>query len=175
MLKGLSVRMGQDKDADSLVKFNMALAWETERKQLSLPLVNKGVQTLLKNPKYGFYVVAETCPPYRTFTLRRATENGLGRRESSEIIGAFMITFEWSDWRCGLFWWIQSVYVKPEFRQRGVFRKLYEYLKDKASHESNVCGFRLYVQQSNRTALSTYGKVGMKKTPYKVYEELFDK
>ena len=154
MLNGLSVRMGQDKDADSLVRFNMALTWETERKQLSLPLVNKGVQTLLKNPQYGFYVVAE---------------------KSSEIIGAFMVTFEWSDWRCGLFWWIQSVYVKPEFRQRGVFRRLYEYLKDKASRESNVCGFRLYVQQSNRTALSTYGKVGIKETPYKVYEELFDK
>jgi len=154
MLNGLSVRMGQDKDADALVKFNMALAWETERKQLSLPLVNKGVQTLLKNPQYGFYVVAE---------------------KSSEIIGAFMVTFEWSDWRCALFWWIQSVYVKPEFRQRGVFRRLYEYLKDKASRESNVCGFRLYVEQSNHTAQSTYEKVGMKETSYKVYEELFDK
>jgi len=165
MLNGLSVRMGQDKDADALVRFNMALAWETERKQLSLPLVNKGVQTLLKNPQYGFYVVAETCPPYRT----------LGRRESSEIIGSLMVTFEWSDWRCALFWWIQSVYVKPEFRQRGVFRRLYEYLKDKASRESNVCGFRLYVQRSNRTALSTYDKVGMKKTSYAVYEELYDK
>jgi len=154
MLNGLSVRMGQGKDADALVKFNMALAWETEQKQLSLPLVNKGVQTLLKNPQYGFYVVAE---------------------KSSEIIGAFMVTFEWSDWRCGLFWWIQSVYVKPEFRQRGVFRRLYEYLKGKASHESNVCGFRLYVEQSNHTALSTYEKVGMKNTSYKVYEGLFDK
>ena len=153
MLKGLSVRIAQDKDVAALVKFNIALAWETEHKQLSLPLVNKGVQMLLKNPQYGFYVVAE---------------------KSGELIGCCMVTFEWSDWRCGLFWWIQSVYVKPEFRQRGVFRQLYKYLKDKASCESNVCGFRLYVLQSNRTALSTYEKVGMKKTSYKVYEQLFN-
>ncbi|MFQ6034549.1 MAG: GNAT family N-acetyltransferase [Sedimentisphaerales bacterium] len=154
MLNGLSVRIGQDKDAVALVKFNMALAWETEHKQLSLPLVSKAVRTLLKNPQYGFYVVAE---------------------KSSEVIGSCMVTFEWSDWRCGLLWWIQSVYVKPEFRQRGVFKRLYEYLKDKASHQSNVCGFRLYVEQSNHTAVSTYEKVGMKKTSYKVYEELFGK
>jgi len=153
MIDELSVRIGQEKDTDALAHFNMALAWETERKRLSSSVVTKGIQTLLKNPQYGFYVVAE---------------------KPSGIVGSLMITFEWSDWRCGLFWWIQSVYVKPEFRQRGVFRQLYEYLKDKALRESNVCGFRLYVKQSNLTALNTYSKVGMKETPYKVCEDLPD-
>ena len=152
MLNDLSVRIGQDGDADTLVKFGMALAWETERKQLSLPVVTKGVQTLLRNPQYGFYVLAE---------------------KSGKIVGSVMVTFEWSDWRCGLFWWIQSVYVKPEFRQQGIFKRLYEYLRNKASQEQNVCGFRLYVGQSNLAARSTYEKVGMKETSYNVYEKSF--
>jgi ribosomal protein S18 acetylase RimI-like enzyme len=86
-----------------------------------------------------------------------------------------MVTYEWSDWRCGLFWWIQSVYVKPEFRRRGVFRRLYQFLTEKASQETNLRGFRLYVEQSNRTAQNTYTQVGMKETSYKVYEEPFEK
>lgn len=153
MLNQLSVRIGEDKDINALVKFNMAMAWETEQKELSLSVVTKGVQTLLKNPQYGFYVVAEVA---------------------NEIIGSLMVTFEWSDWRCGLFWWIQSVYVKSEFRRQGVFRRLYEFLKAKALYEPNVCGFRVYVDESNLIAQSTYSKVGMKETSYnRVYEELF--
>ncbi len=149
-----SVRIGQDEDVNTLVKFNIALARETEQEQLSLPIVTKGLRTLLKNPQHGFYVVAEVA---------------------HQVVGALMVTYEWSDWRCGLFWWIQSVYVKPEFRQQGIFTELYEFLKEKASHEPNVCGFRLYVKQSNRTAQNTYRSVGMKETSYKVYEELFEK
>ena len=150
----LSVRIAEDKDADTLVRFNMALAWETEQKKLSSPVVSKGVQTLLKNPRHGFYIVAETA---------------------NEVVGCLMVTFEWSDWRNGVFWWIQSVYVKPEFRQQGILAKLYKFLKEKASRESNLCGFRLYVERSNHTAQNAYGKVGMKETSYKVYEELFER
>jgi ribosomal protein S18 acetylase RimI-like enzyme len=153
MPDNLSVRIGQEKDIETLVKFNIALARETERKQLSPLIVTKGVQTLFKNPQHGFYVVAEMA---------------------DEIVGSCMVTYEWSDWRCGLFWWIQSVYVKPEFRRRGVFRKLYEFLKEKASYEQNVCGFRLYVEQSNHTGQNTYSAVGMKEALYKFYEESFE-
>jgi len=152
MPDALSVRTGQEKDIDTLVKFNIALARQTERKQLSPSIVTKGVQTLFKNPQHGFYVVAEIA---------------------DEIVGCCMVTYEWSDWRCGLFWWIQSVYVKPEFRRRGIFRTLYEFLKQKALHEKNVCGFRLYVLQSNHTGQNTYAGLGMKEIPYNFYEESF--
>ena len=154
MLNKLLVRIGEDKDAETLIESNMTMAWETERKKLSLSAVTKGVQTVLDDPRHGFYLVAEA---------------------ENEVVGSLMVTFEWSDWRCGQFWCIQSVYVKPEFRQQGVFKRLYEYLKDKASQESNVCGFRLNVEQSNRIAQSAYGKLGMEATRYKVYEELFPK
>jgi len=145
--------MGEDKDCEILAKFNTAMAWETEKKRLELQVVTKGVQTLLENARYGFYVVAEA---------------------DSEVVGSLMVTYEWSDWRCSVFWWIQSVYVKPQFRKQGVFRSLYEFLKDKAAQEQNICGFRLYAEQSNDTAHSTYGSVGMKEAPYKFYEESFE-
>ncbi|MHC4203300.1 MAG: GNAT family N-acetyltransferase [Planctomycetota bacterium] len=148
----LSVRTGQDKDIDTLAKFNIALAWETEQKQLSPPIVTQGLQKLFKNPYYGFYIVAEI---------------------DDEVVGCCMVTYEWSDWRCGIFWWIQSVYVKSEFRRQGIFRKLYEFLKEKASQEKNVCGFRLYVEKSNHTGKKTYAGVGMKEAPYEFYEEPF--
>lgn len=153
MSNELLVRIGEYKDVDTLVESNVALAWETEQKRLSSEVVTKGVQSLLGNPRYGFYVVAEAA---------------------DEVVGSVMVTFEWSDWRCGLFWWIQSVYVKPEFRRQGIFRNLYEFLKERASREQNVCGFRLYVEGSNRTGQDTYDGVGMKETSYGVYEELFE-
>ena len=144
--------MGEDKDCEILAKFNTAMAWETEKKKLELPIVTRGVQQLLKNPRYGFYVVAEI---------------------DNEVAGSLMVTYEWSDWRCSLFWWIQSVYVKPQFRKQGIFRSLYEFLKDKAAEEQNICGFRLYAEKSNDTAHNTYGSVGMQEAPYKFYEESF--
>ncbi len=149
----LLVRDAEDRDLETLAKFNIALAWETEQKRLELPVVTKGLQTLLSNPRHGFYTVAEIA---------------------GEVAGCIMVTYEWSDWRCGLFWWVQSVYVKPEFRRQGVFRKLYESLKEKASREQNVCGFRLYVEHSNHTGQHTYAGVGMKETSYKFYEESFE-
>jgi GNAT superfamily N-acetyltransferase len=152
MPDALSVRTGQEKDVETLVKFNIAMALETEQKQLTPSVVSQGVQELFENPRRGFYVIAEI---------------------EGRVVGSCMVTYEWSDWRCGVFWWIQSVYVRPEFRRRGIFRKLYEFLKEKASNERNVCGFRLYVEQSNQTGQKTYAGVGMKETPYDLYEESF--
>lgn len=149
----LSVRIGQEKDIETLVKHNISLALETEQKRLSHPIVAQGVQMLLKNPQYGFYSVAEI---------------------DGEAVGSCMVTYEWSDWRCRLFWWIQSVYVKPAFRRQGIFRKLYEFLTEKASQEQNVCGFRLYVEKSNHIGQNTYSGVGMKEAPYKLYEESYE-
>jgi len=149
----LLIRIAEDRDIETLAEFNVALAWETEHKKLEPAVVTRGLQTLFKNPQHGFYTVAEVA---------------------GQVVGCIMITYEWSDWRCGLFWWIQSVYVDSEFRRRGVFSKLYEFLKEKASHEPNVCGFRLYVEYSNHTGQHTYTGVGMKETSYKFYEESFE-
>ena len=149
----LSVRIGQEKDIETLVKHNISLAQETEQKRLSPPIVVQGVRMLLKNPQYGFYSVAEI---------------------DGQVVGSCMVTYEWSDWRCNLFWWIQSVYVKPAFRRQGIFKNLYEFLKEKASQEQNVCGFRLYVEKSNHIGQNTYSGVGMKEAPYKLYEESYE-
>jgi ribosomal protein S18 acetylase RimI-like enzyme len=149
----LSVRIGREKDIEMLVKHNISLAQETEQKRLSPPIVAQGVRMLLKNPQYGFYSVAEI---------------------DGQVVGSCMVTYEWSDWRNSLFWWIQSVYVKPAFRRQGIFRKLYEFLTEKASQEQNVCGFRLYVEKSNHIGQNTYSGVGMKEAPYKLYEESYE-
>lgn len=153
MSNELLVRIGEDKDAGALATSNVAMAWETERKELSPPVVAQGVKSLLDNPRYGFYVIAEI--------------NG-------EVVGSLMVTYEWSDWRDASFWWIQSVYVKPEFRKQGVYRRLYEYVKQKASRETNICGLRLYVERDNIAAQKIYERIGMSRIPYVMYEESFE-
>ena len=85
-----------------------------------------------------------------------------------------MITMEWSDWRDGTFWWIQSVYVEPSCRRSGVFRRLYAFVKSRAESEPDVCGLRLYVEHENITAQKTYQSLGMQITPYKIYETTFE-
>jgi GNAT superfamily N-acetyltransferase len=145
------IRAGEESDAAALTEFNIAMALETENKMLTLEVVSNGVQILLKNPQYGFYVIAE---------------------KSGEIAGSLMVTTEWSDWRDGEFWWVQSVYVRRDCRRQGIYRRLYEYIKAKAAERGNVCGFRLYVECDNAVAQQAYSKVGMSETFYKMFEEL---
>ncbi len=147
------IRMGEDHDAQTLVKSNIAMAWETEQKKLLPDVVARGVQNLLTDPRHGFYVVAEI---------------------DDEVVGSLMVTYEWSDWRNASFWWIQSVYVKPEFRKQDVFKRLYAFVKEKASLEKNICGLRLYVERDNSAAQKTYERIGMSRIPYKLYEESFE-
>jgi len=146
------VRLGEPDDADTLAQFNIAMARDTEDKRLDPPTVAQGVRAVLAHREYGFYVVA-----------------ALG----GEVVGSLLITFEWSDWRSGLFWWIQSLYVKPDFRRRGVLKQLYRYVTARASRETNVCGIRLYAEQSNRVAHRAYTTLGMQKTNYHIYETMF--
>jgi ribosomal protein S18 acetylase RimI-like enzyme len=147
----LKIRRATLRDAPALIAFNRAMALETERKLLLPKVIGAGVRGLLRRPDSGFYTVAE-----------------LGR----EVVAALMVTKEWSDWRNGDFWWIQSVYVRPEYRRRGVYRRLYRYLRALAARERAVCGFRLYVEKGNRRAQATYRASGMKRTHYLVYEQL---
>jgi ribosomal protein S18 acetylase RimI-like enzyme len=154
MNQEINIRFADAGDVGALVSFNQAMARETEAKQLDREVLAAGVEGLLKNEQYGFYVVAEQASA-----------------ESPEAVGSLMVTYEWSDWRNGLFWWIQSVYIKPEFRRRGIYRQLYEFVKEMAA-EQGVCGFRLYVEKENRIAQQTYEQLGMTETHYLMFEEL---
>ena len=150
----LLIRIGELRDLDVLVEFNRALVCESEGKELPLDVVSAGVETLLNRTNLGFYLLAE--------------KNG-------KVAGSLMITTEWSDWRNGLYWWIQSVYVRPEFRRQGIYRKLYDFVKQKAKNEQDglrVCGFKLYVERQNTVAQKTYKALGMKESYYLLYEEL---
>ena len=146
----MRIRLATPADAQALIEFNAAMALETERKELLPEVIGAGVRSLLANPAAGFYVVAE--------------QDG--------VIGSLMITREWSDWRNGTFWWIQSVYVRPQFRRQGVYTHLYRHVQDLASQDPAVCGFRLYVERENDRAQKTYAALGMKQTGYLVFEEL---
>jgi GNAT superfamily N-acetyltransferase len=136
-------------DIEFLVRGNAEIALETENLRLDLDRLRDGIRAVLKNPPLGFYLVAET---------------------SGTRAGHMLITFEWSDWRNGVFWWIQSVYTVPALRRRGVFRALYGHAEMLAKQQGNVCGLRLYVEGHNDRAHATYRRCGMKETPYRMLE-----
>lgn len=146
----MRIRLATSADAAVLVEFNAAMALETEGKNLLPEVIGAGVRGLLDNPVAGFYVLAET----------------------ERVVAALMITKEWSDWRNGSFWWIQSVYVRPEARRQGVYRRLYRHVQEMAAKDPQVCGFRLYVERENSAAQAAYAALGMKETRYCVFEEL---
>lgn len=145
-------RKATPKDADSIIEFNIAMAMETEKKSLKRSEIEPGVYGLFEKPKYGFYMVAES---------------------EQKVVGTLMVTFEWSDWRNGLIWWIQSVYVIPECRRKGVYRAMYRHIKRIAKDNPDVCALRLYVEKENTNAQKTYASLGMSETHYKMFEEEF--
>jgi ribosomal protein S18 acetylase RimI-like enzyme len=151
MPQEITVRRANPQDADAIVGFNRAMALETENVVLLEETSARGVAGLFANPGLGFYLVAEAA---------------------GEVVGSLMITTEWSDWRDGIFWWIQSVFVRPEFRRRGVYRNLYRFVQDMGSADRAVCGFRLYVERDNTTAQQAYKALGMEELDYVMFEEL---
>jgi ribosomal protein S18 acetylase RimI-like enzyme len=147
----IRIRLARRRDAPALVAFNSAMALETEAKLLFPNVIGAGVRALLARPASGFYVVAQ-C--------------------NAQVIGALLITKEWSDWRNGDFWWVQSVYVLPEHRGRGVYRRLYRHVQRLAARRRSVVGFRLYVDHDNARARRVYRSLGMKQTRYAIFEQL---
>jgi len=143
------IRPARESDAADLAAFNAAMALETENRILSPEIISAGVRNFLKHSEWGFYIVAES---------------------GGQVVACLMITYEWSDWRNGLFWWIQSVYVRPEFRRLGIYRKMYAHIRQAASANGNVCGLRLYVERDNQRAQTTYSSLGMSKTHYLIFE-----
>jgi ribosomal protein S18 acetylase RimI-like enzyme len=148
----LEIRDARPDDWPEIAEFNTRLAAETEGKTLRPEIIEAGVRTLLGDPRHGRYFVA--C-------------------QDGEVVGQMMFTREWSDWRNGEIWWLQSVYVRPEFRHRGVFRALYDHLERLARESSNVVGLRLYVESHNERAQAAYQKLGLKTAGYAVMERIF--
>ena len=146
----MEIRKARKEDIDALIGFNEAMALETEGKKLFTGTLRKGVEAVFDDPQKGFYLVAE---------------------DSRRVIGGLMVTCEWSDWRNAWFWWIQSVYVNPDYRGHRIYSQLYDFVKSKAAAAGNVCGFRLYVEKENAHAQRVYEKVGMEQTYYLMYEE----
>ena len=145
------VRTAHPEDAAIIAGFNAAMALETEQIALDRDILRKGVEALLADPSKGFYYLAE---------------------RDGKIAGQLMITYEWSDWRNADFWWIQSVYVLPEFRGQGIFRSLYTFIEALARSSGNVCGLRLYVEKGNDRARGTYESLGMHGSHYEMMEVL---
>ncbi len=146
---GMKIRQAVLSDAPIITDFNLRLAAETEDLRLDAARVGAGVTALLKDPAKGVYYVAEV---------------------DGVVAGQLMITYEWSDWRNGSIWWIQSVYVKHEFRGQGVFRELFNHLQELARQQRNIPALRLYVHADNVRAQGSYQKLGMTRTKYEVFE-----
>ncbi|MCI0462680.1 MAG: GNAT family N-acetyltransferase [Gemmataceae bacterium] len=146
----LTIRRASVSDAPVVVEFNRLLARESEGKALDPERLLPGVRAGLEDAGKSLYFLAE---------------------EAGEVLGQLAVTFEWSDWRNGWFWWVQSVYVVPAARRRGVFRALFEHLERLAREAPDVIGLRLYVENENRAAHQTYQRMGMKLAGYFVLEK----
>lgn len=141
-------------DSTTIIEHNCAMALETEGKVLDRQAAELGVKGLFDRPQFGFYLLAN-----------------IGEKPAASL----MVTYEWSDWRNGVFWWIQSVYVKTEFRRQGIYTAMYSELKKMASESHTpVCGFRLYAETENIAAHATYMSRGMNACKYIMFEETND-
>ena len=149
---GCEIRPAQFDDWPIIADFNTRLADETEGKRLELDTIAQGVRTLLSHPQHGRYFVA--CIQGR-------------------VVGQIMHTREWSDWRNGEIWWLQSVYVLSEFRQQGVFRAMFAHLQYLAETSPDVIGLRLYVEEHNTRAQAAYLSLGLQRGGYTVMEHIF--
>ena len=152
----LKVRLAKLEDAATIASFSAAMALETEGRRLDLDRLHDGTVALLNSPDRGFFMVAE-----------------LEQADYRQLLGQLMITYEWSDWRNGTFWWIQSVYVDPAWRRQSVFRLMHDTVMAIAKTSPNVCGIRLYVDESNGAAQAVYRKVGLAPSSYAVFETDF--
>ena len=150
----IRVRDAEQGDLDVIVEFNLELALETERKALDLNVLREGVRAGLNRPERLRYWVATSG-------------------EDGAVVGQAAITLEWSDWRNGWIWWFQSVYVRRDARGQGVFRRLHETIRKAALDAGNVVGLRLYVEEANEKAQTTYQALGLNHGGYHVYEEIW--
>ncbi len=146
----IRIRAAHAGDVGDIVRFNAAMALETEHRALDVNVLQAGVEAALGDARHGFYLVAES---------------------SGRVVACLLITYEWSDWRNGQWWWLQSVYVDQAFRRHGVFRALYDEVERRVRNAPGAIGLRLYVERDNRRAQQTYAALGMHETEYRLYEK----
>jgi GNAT superfamily N-acetyltransferase len=161
MASTLRIREAHARDAGLLAQWALAMAWETEHKRLDPTTVRAGVERGLADPAKARYFVA----------MREVAV--AGRETIAEPVGTLMLTREWSDWRSGDWWWIQSVYVPEAHRRQGVFAALYRHVERLAREADDVIGLRLYVERDNEAAQRTYAALGMSDARYRIYEREF--
>lgn len=136
-------------DAPAIVDFQVAMALETEEVTLEREVTTRGVEAVFADPSLGRYFVAEA---------------------DGRVVASLMITYEWSDWRNGVVWWIQSVYVVPQLRGQRVYAGLYAHVKAMVDATPAIRGIRLYVDDRNQSAQQVYTRLGMNGEHYKVFE-----
>lgn len=140
-------------DCPRIVDFQIAMAYETEELQLDRQICSEGVMAVLRNSNLGRYFVAEM---------------------DNAVVASMLITYEWSDWRNGVVWWIQSVYVAAPARRRGVYAGLYRHVQSLALEDTGIRGIRLYVDRRNAAAQQVYARLGMNGEHYRVFEWMKD-
>lgn len=145
----IRVREATDADIKLMARWAEAMAMETEDRQLEPAVVRRGIREAVKDPNRGSYFMAEI---------------------DGEPVGTLMLTYEWSDWRCGWWWWIQSVYIATAHRRKGVYRAMYAHVLALARSRDDVVGMRLYVERQNVNAQRTYEFLGMLDAGYRMYE-----
>jgi GNAT superfamily N-acetyltransferase len=149
MSDSIAIRNATRDDVALLRDCNLAMAWESEKKRLDGDVLTRGIVAVFDHPERGFYIVAE---------------------RDGAAVGSLLITHEWSDWRNGGWWWIQSVYVVPEARRAGVFTAMYREIESRGRASAGVIGLRLYVEKQNSGAQATYAALGMEPAYYSLYE-----
>jgi GNAT superfamily N-acetyltransferase len=145
----ITIRDATTEDIITLAAFNFALALETENKTLDRDELRMGVAAIFDDPEKGVYYIAEI---------------------DGRVVGSLMITTEWSDWENSYYWWIQSVYVHPDYRGKGIYKALYRHTSDLARSHGRVRGLKLYVERDNQTAKKVYEKLGMIQAAHDIYE-----
>jgi len=136
-------------DVPAIIDFQLAMARETEELELDRDILTRGVNALFDNSTLGRYYIAD---------------------HEDRAAGSLMITYEWSDWRNGMVWWIQSVYTVPEFRRRGIYATLYDHIRAQVADDPRIRGIRLYVDNRNVDAQKVYARLGMEGEHYRVFE-----
>lgn len=149
MNEPIEIRPARPEDAGAIVDFQVLMARETEGLELDLPTVIRGVRAVFDDPSKGEYWVAEA---------------------GGRVVSSLMTTYEWSDWRDGTVLWVQSVYVLPELRGSGIYRRMYEHLKERVQASPRLMGIRLYVDRRNTAAQRVYERVGMSREHYEMFE-----
>lgn len=145
----MQIRIASEEDRFLIADFQVKMAKETENIDLDIDIVKNGVMSVFQDPQKGKYIVAEN--------------NGA-------VVASMLLTYEWSDWRNSVVLWIQSVFVLPEMRGKGVFKSLYSFVKQIAEDDESVSGIRLYVDKTNTNAMRVYEAVGMDGEHYRVFE-----